>query len=73
MMLFGIGLSEKGGVSQDVHFPGRTRMRSSIMQKLAFLYKPYALAVVSVGYVLGELGHYLIGRSFLHDVPNSIF
>jgi len=31
-------------------------------QKLAFLYKPYALAIVSVGYVLGELGHYLIGK-----------
>lgn len=32
------------------------------MQKLAFFYKPYALAVVSIGYVLGELGHYLIGK-----------
>lgn len=31
------------------------------MQNLKFLYKPYALAVVSVGYILGELGHYLIG------------
>ncbi|XP_014480060.1 PREDICTED: D-xylose-proton symporter [Dinoponera quadriceps] len=36
-------------------------MFSSMVQKLAFLYKPYALAMVSVGYVLGELGHYLIG------------
>ncbi|XP_011694814.1 PREDICTED: protein spinster homolog 2 isoform X2 [Wasmannia auropunctata] len=36
-------------------------MFRSIMQKLAFLYKPYALAIVSIGYVLGELGHYLIG------------
>ncbi|XP_032671900.1 D-xylose transporter [Odontomachus brunneus] len=36
-------------------------MFRSMVQKLAFLYKPYALAVVSVGYVLGELGHYLIG------------
>lgn len=33
------------------------------MQKLAFLYKPYALAIVSVGYVLAELGHFLIGKS----------
>lgn len=38
-------------------------MFRSVMQKLAFLYKPYALAIVSIGYVLGELGHYLIGKS----------
>ena len=37
-------------------------MLSTVAQKLQFLYKPYALAVVSVGYVLGELGHYLIGK-----------
>ena len=36
-------------------------MLSTATQKLQFLYKPYALAIVSVGYVLGELGHYLIG------------
>ncbi|XP_043268427.1 putative metabolite transport protein HI_1104 isoform X2 [Venturia canescens] len=36
-------------------------MLNSIVQKLKFLYKPYALAVVSIGYVLGELGHYMIG------------
>ncbi|KAF3427386.1 hypothetical protein E2986_08014, partial [Frieseomelitta varia] len=36
-------------------------IRHCVAQKLQFLYKPYALAVVSVGYVLGELGHYLIG------------
>ncbi|XP_011497607.1 PREDICTED: uncharacterized protein LOC105361981 [Ceratosolen solmsi marchali] len=36
-------------------------MLSSVKQKLKFFYKPYALAVVSLGYVLGELGHYLIG------------
>ncbi|KAL6258833.1 hypothetical protein P5V15_010779 [Pogonomyrmex californicus] len=36
-------------------------MFRSVMQKLAFLYKPYALAIVSIGYVLGELGHFLIG------------
>ncbi|XP_049767133.1 D-xylose transporter [Schistocerca cancellata] len=32
-----------------------------LVGKLSFLYKPYVLAVVSIGYVLGELGHYLIG------------
>jgi len=37
-------------------------MFRSITQKFAFLYKPYALAIVSIGYVLGELGHYLIGK-----------
>ncbi|XP_044260265.1 putative metabolite transport protein HI_1104 [Tribolium madens] len=30
-------------------------------EKLSFLYQPYVLAIVSIGYVLGELGHYLIG------------
>lgn len=37
-------------------------MLDSVMQKLAFLYKPYALALVSIGYVLAELGHFLIGK-----------
>lgn len=37
-------------------------MLRSLMQKVAFLYKPYALAIVSIGYVLGELGHFLIGK-----------
>lgn len=37
-------------------------MFSNIVQKLKFLYKPYALGVVSVGYVLGELAHYMIGK-----------
>ncbi|EGI65719.1 PREDICTED: uncharacterized protein LOC105145878 isoform X2 [Acromyrmex echinatior] len=32
-----------------------------IMQKSAFLYKPYALALMSVGYIVAELGHFLIG------------
>nr|XP_003700242.1 PREDICTED: uncharacterized protein LOC100883649 [Megachile rotundata]XP_012153732.1 PREDICTED: uncharacterized protein LOC100883649 [Megachile rotundata]XP_012153733.1 PREDICTED: uncharacterized protein LOC100883649 [Megachile rotundata]XP_012153734.1 PREDICTED: uncharacterized protein LOC100883649 [Megachile rotundata] len=36
-------------------------MLSTALQKVRFLYKPYALAIVSIGYVLGELGHYLIG------------
>lgn len=32
-----------------------------LREKLAFLYPTYVLAIVSIGYVLGELGHYLIG------------
>ncbi|XP_070163527.1 hexuronate transporter [Polyergus mexicanus] len=36
-------------------------MFRSVMQKLAFLYKPYALAILSIGYVLAELGHFIIG------------
>ncbi|XP_015121157.1 uncharacterized protein LOC107043949 [Diachasma alloeum] len=36
-------------------------MINNFVQKLQFLYKPYALAIVSIGYVLGELGHYMIG------------
>ncbi|XP_030747612.1 uncharacterized protein LOC115876069 [Sitophilus oryzae] len=32
-----------------------------ISKKLAGLYQPYVLAIVSIGYVLGELGHYMIG------------
>lgn len=32
-----------------------------IFKKLGFLYKPYVLAILTIGYVLGELGHYLIG------------
>ncbi|GAB1870091.1 Hexuronate transporter [Camponotus japonicus] len=36
-------------------------MFRSMMQKLAFLYKPYALAILSIGYVLAELGHFIIG------------
>nr|XP_022910814.1 uncharacterized protein LOC111421851 [Onthophagus taurus] len=35
-------------------------MKSSF-KKLSFLYEPYVLGVVCVGYILGELGHYLIG------------
>lgn len=33
----------------------------SLREKLSSFYPSYALAVVSIGYVLGELGHYLIG------------
>ncbi|KAK0079063.1 hypothetical protein PV325_001784 [Microctonus aethiopoides] len=36
-------------------------MFSTIGEKIKYFYKPYALAIVSIGYVLGELGHYLIG------------
>ncbi|KAG5345065.1 SPNS1 protein, partial [Acromyrmex charruanus] len=36
-------------------------MLCSIMQKFAFLYKPYALALMSIGYIIAELGHFLIG------------
>ncbi|KAB0790978.1 hypothetical protein PPYR_02778 [Photinus pyralis] len=32
-----------------------------LAERLSFLYQPYVLAVVSIGYVMGELGHYLIG------------
>lgn len=32
-----------------------------LVSKLKWLYNPYVLAIVSIGYVLGELGHYLIG------------
>lgn len=34
---------------------------NEIMKKLSFLYPTYVLAIVSLGYVLGELGHYMIG------------
>lgn len=32
-----------------------------IFKKLGFLYNSYVLGVLTVGYILGELGHYLIG------------
>ncbi|XP_066144125.1 probable 4-methylmuconolactone transporter [Euwallacea fornicatus] len=32
-----------------------------LRKKLAFIYPTYVLAILSIGYVLGELGHYLIG------------
>lgn len=37
-------------------------MYNRVVERFRFLYKPYALAIVSIGYVLGELGHYLIGK-----------
>lgn len=33
-----------------------------ILSKLKNFYKWYVLGLVSVGYILGELGHYLIGN-----------
>lgn len=32
-----------------------------IFKKLGFLYNSYVLAILTIGYILGELGHYLIG------------
>lgn len=32
-----------------------------LFQKLGFLYDSYVLAILTIGYILGELGHYLIG------------
>ncbi|XP_034933644.1 putative metabolite transport protein HI_1104 [Chelonus insularis] len=36
-------------------------MFANITEKLKLLYKPYVLAILSIGYIVGELGHYLIG------------
>jgi len=32
-----------------------------VFKKLGFLYNSYVLAILTIGYILGELGHYLIG------------
>lgn len=32
-----------------------------IFKKLGFLYNSYVLGILTIGYILGELGHYLIG------------
>jgi hypothetical protein len=32
-----------------------------IFEKFEFLYKPYVLAILTIGYIAGELGHYLVG------------
>ena len=32
-----------------------------VLEKLKFLYPVYVLGIISVGYIVGELGHYLIG------------
>lgn len=34
---------------------------NSVIKKLGFLYDSYVLGILTVGYILGELGHYLIG------------
>ncbi|XP_058799466.1 putative metabolite transport protein HI_1104 [Phymastichus coffea] len=36
-------------------------MLSKWREQIKLFYKPYALIIVSLGYVIGELGHYLIG------------
>ncbi|KAE8746632.1 hypothetical protein FOCC_FOCC006616 [Frankliniella occidentalis] len=36
-------------------------VHSPLIDKLKSFYEPYVLFIVSVGYVVGELGHYLIG------------
>ncbi|XP_058446015.1 putative metabolite transport protein HI_1104 [Malaya genurostris] len=36
-------------------------MQPPFVEKLRFLYKPYVLAILTIGYIAGELGHYLIG------------
>jgi hypothetical protein len=32
-----------------------------IFEKFEFLYKPYVLAILTIGYISAELGHYLVG------------
>lgn len=32
-----------------------------IVEKLKFLYPTYVLGIISIGYIVGELGHYMIG------------
>lgn len=48
--------------SKSFFFFQQAKMYKRVAESLRFLYKPYALAIVSIGYVLGELGHYLIGK-----------
>lgn len=36
-------------------------IKSKLVEKLRSLYSVYVLGLVSIGYILGELGHYLIG------------
>lgn len=36
-------------------------MFERLKEKFGFLYKSWVLGVLTVGYILGELGHYLIG------------
>lgn len=32
-----------------------------VLEKLKFFYPVYVLSIISIGYIAGELGHYLIG------------
>jgi hypothetical protein len=32
-----------------------------IFEKFEFLYNSYVLAILTIGYIAGELGHYLVG------------
>lgn len=34
---------------------------NSILKKFEFMYNTYVLTILTIGYILGELGHYLIG------------
>ena len=34
-----------------------------IFKKLQFLYDTYVLVIICIGYILAELGHYLIGAT----------
>lgn len=36
-------------------------VKMRVVEKFGFLYSGYVLGVLTVGYILGELGHYLIG------------
>lgn len=37
-------------------------VHNTVIDRLKGYYEPYVLAIVSIGYVVGELGHYLIGK-----------
>nr|CAH7712246.1 unnamed protein product [Callosobruchus chinensis] len=42
-------------------FSEKSSTMMKLTKKLEFLYPTYVLAIVSIGYICGELGHYLIG------------
>lgn len=49
-------------------------IKSKLVEKLRSLYSTYVLGLVSIGYILGELGHYLIGTQFdSTSIKNRIF
>lgn len=41
-------------------------MFERLKEKFGFLYNSWVLGVLTVGYILGELGHYLIGVTSKH-------